>query len=105
MNSPPSASVATTGRLTIAPVPRIADVPAGTIGVSKSAPPEPVLVTVNVAPLSSSGVTLLSRVRAGEVGDLAGDAGEVEVARVADHRARRDRASVSTAMPTFSSPW
>ena len=62
--SPPSASVTTTGRLTIAPVPRMATCGWLMIGVSKSAPRLPVLVMVKVPPARSSGVILLLRVRA-----------------------------------------
>src|SRR3954468_15395955 len=64
MVSPPSASVTTTGRLTIAPVPRMATCGWLMIGVSKSAPRLPVLVMVKVPPARSSGVILLLRVRA-----------------------------------------
>ena len=60
--------------------------PPGTIGVSKSAPPEPVLVTVKVRAAELVRRDLVVAGAAGQVGDLAGDAGEVEVARVADDR-------------------
>ena len=63
MTSPSSGSLTTTGRLTTAPVPRIADCGVGTIGVSKSAPRLPVLVSVKVPPAISSGLILLVRVR------------------------------------------
>jgi hypothetical protein len=52
------------------------------IGVSKSAPLLPVLVSVNVPPDSSSGPILLSR----QVGDLARQSGDRQVAGVLDHR-------------------
>ena len=68
------------------PVPRIADCGRNTTGVSNSAPRDPVFVSVNVPPESSSGFSWLLRVRVGEVGDLRGEPGEVEVAGVADHR-------------------
>ena len=56
------------------------------IGVSNSAPRLPVLVSVNVPPDSSSGRDLVVAGALGEVGDLAGEAAEVEVAGVVDHR-------------------
>src|SRR3954467_9574904 len=96
----------TTGRLTTAAVPRIPTCGWLMIGVSKRAPRLPVFVSVKVPPPSSSGVILLRRGRAaragvfpgvaavvwwaagavGQVGDLPGDAGDVEVAGVPDHR-------------------
>ena len=67
-------------------MPRIATCGWLMIGVSNSAPRLPVLVSVNVPPPSSSGVILLFAGALGEVGDLAGEAGDVEVAGVLDHR-------------------
>ena len=55
--------ITTTGRLTMAPVPRMATCGWLMIGVSKSAPLLPVLVMVNAPPARSSGVILLFRVR------------------------------------------
>ena len=102
--SAPSWSVATTGRLTMAPVPRMADVPTGTIGVSKSAPPDPVLVTVKVPPLSSSGVTLFARVRVARSAIFRAIPARLRSPAPRMTGTTRPR-SVSTAMPTFSSPW
>ena len=56
------------------------------IGVSNSAPRLPVLVSVNVPPASSSGPTWPDLVRDGEVGDLAGEAADVQVAGAVDDR-------------------
>ena len=56
------------------------------IGVSNSAPRLPVLVSVNVPPPSSSGADLVGAGALGQIGDLAGDAAEVQVAGVVDHR-------------------
>ena len=56
------------------------------IGVSNSAPRLPVLVSVNVPPTSSSGLILFDARALGEVGDLAGEAGEVQVAGIVDDR-------------------
>src|SRR5690625_5248816 len=55
IESSPSAFCTTAGRLVMVPVPRMATVGCATIGVSNSAPPDPVLVIVNVAPDRSSG--------------------------------------------------
>ena len=54
------------------------------IGVSNSAPPLPVFVIVKVEPLSSSGLTLLSRVRQ-QIVDALGQPGDIEVPGVLDH--------------------
>ena len=86
MTSPSAGSSTTTARLTTVPVPRMPTCGWLMIGVSNSAPRLPVLVSVNVPPASSSGLTWPARVRAGQVGDLAGQAADVEVARVADDR-------------------
>ena len=56
------------------------------IGVSNSAPRLPVLVSVNVPPDSSSGLDLAGPGPRGQVGDLAGQAAQVEVAGVVDDR-------------------
>ena len=64
MTSAPSTPFITTGRFTIVPTPMIAVSGMLRTGVSKSAPPEPVLVTVKVEPDSSSGPIFESRVRA-----------------------------------------
>src|SRR5690625_5874966 len=55
IESSPSAFCTTAGRLVMVPVPRMATFGCATIGVSNSAPPDPVLVIVNVAPDRSSG--------------------------------------------------
>ena len=60
------------------PVPRIATCGRNTSGVSNSAPREPVLVSVNVPPASSSGFSLFSRVRAARSAICVGELGEVE---------------------------
>ena len=78
--------MSTTGFLTTAPVPRMPTWGWLMIGVSISAPREPVLVMVNVPPESSSGVILFAPGAVGHVGDLAGEPGEVEVPGVVDHR-------------------
>ena len=56
------------------------------IGVSNSAPRLPVLVSVNVPPDSSSGRDLVGAGALGDVGDLAGQAGDRQVAGLLDHR-------------------
>ena len=84
MTSWPVESWATTGRLTTAPVPRMATCGWLMIGVSNRAPRLPVLVTVKVPPLSSSGRELVRARALGEVGDASGQAGDVQVAGVAD---------------------
>src|SRR6201996_2432605 len=87
MTSPRAGSSTTTGRLTTLPTPRMPTWGRLRIGVSNSAPRLPVLVSVKVPPDSSSGPTWPSRVRAaGEVGDLPGQAADVQVARAVHHR-------------------
>ena len=54
-SSPVSGSVSTTTRLSIEPVPRIADVPLGMIGIPTIVPRTPGLVIVKVAPCISPG--------------------------------------------------
>ena len=56
------------------------------IGVSNSAPRLPVLVSVNVPPARSSGADLPGPGAGGQVGDLAGQAADVQVAGLLDHR-------------------
>ncbi len=63
IDSSPSAVLTTIGRRTIAPVPMMPICGWLMIGVSKSAPTEPMFVTVKVPPESSSGMILLLRVR------------------------------------------
>ena len=86
ITSLPSASLITIGRLTIAPVPRIADCGGTKIGVSNSAPTEPVLVMVKVPPDSSSGPILLSRVRLARSAILRAMPADVQVVGALDHR-------------------
>ena len=74
----------TIGRFTMAPVPRMPDCGGTKIGVSKSAPTEPVLVTVNVPPESSSRPDLVVAGALREVGDLPRNPGDVEVVGVLD---------------------
>ena len=56
------------------------------IGVSNSAPRLPVLVSVKVPPDRSSGLTLAGPGAVGQVGDLAGQPADVQVAGVLDDR-------------------
>jgi hypothetical protein len=104
IDSLPNSSVTTTGRLTIAPVPRIATCGWLMIGVSNSAPLLPMLVMVNVPPESSSGADLVGAGAIGDVRDLAGDAGDVEVARLLDDRDEQALLGVH-GDPRFSLPW
>ena len=76
----------TTGRLTTAPVPSMPTCGWLRIGVSNSAPRLPVLVSVNVPPVISSGLTLLARVRSARSAILRARPAEVEVAGVLDDR-------------------
>ena len=76
----------TTGRLTTAPVPRMATCGWLMIGVSNSAPRLPVLVSVKVPPDSSSGPILLVRVRSARSAILLARPGDRQVAGVLDHR-------------------
>ena len=94
----------TTGRLTTVPVPRIATCGWLMIGVSKSAPRLPVLVSVKVPPDSSSGVTLLSRVRAARSGILRAIPAIERSPAFLITGTSRPR-SVSTAMPRCSPSW
>ena len=64
MVSSPSGPVITFGRFSMAPIPRMAVVGTGMIGVPMSDPNTPGLVIVNVASCTSSGRELL-RARAG----------------------------------------
>jgi hypothetical protein len=77
------ASIAT-GFFSIAPVPRIAAVPSGMMGMPTTVPSTPGLVIENVAPWISSGLSFRSRARCAEVGDATRHAGEVEFI-VPDH--------------------
>ncbi|CPU65292.1 Uncharacterised protein [Mycobacteroides abscessus] len=72
--------------------------------MSKTAPPEPVFVIVNVAPASSSGPTLLARVRAPRSAILRAMPARLRSPASLITGTTRPR-SVSTAMPTFSWPW
>ncbi len=101
MTSPSSGSLTTTGRLTTAPVPSIADCGDGTIGVSKSAPRLPVLVSVKVAPASSSGLILLVRVRSATSAIRRAMPARLRSPALWMTGTIRPR-SVSTAMPRFS---
>src|SRR5882757_4154179 len=80
MESCPSESVITTGRLTTAPVPRMPTCGWLMIGVSVRAPREPMLVMVNVR------LDLVGAGALGQVGDAPGQAGQVQVAGVVQHR-------------------
>src|SRR5713101_5649115 len=71
ITSPSAASSTTTGRFTTVPVPRIATCGWLMIGVSNRAPRLPVLVSVNVPPASSSGLTCPAQVLGVVVDDLA----------------------------------
>src|SRR6266436_5393965 len=64
ITSPSAGSSTTTARFTTEPVPRIATCGWLMIGVSNSAPRLPVLVSVNVPPARSSGLTCPALVRA-----------------------------------------
>ena len=104
MTSWPVSSCTTTGRLTTAPVPRIATCGWLMIGVSNSAPRLPVLVTVKVPPDSSSGDSLLVRVRSAR--------SAMRRAMPAMFRSPASRMtgtsrprSLSTAMPRCSASW
>ena len=100
----PVSSVTTTARLTTAPVPRIADLRlvddrgveqrAAAAGVGQREGAAGQLVR---ADLVGAGAL-------GQVGDLAGEAGDVEVAGVRITGTSRPR-SVSTAMPRCSASW
>ena len=79
----------TTARLTTAPVPRMATCGWLMIGVSKSAPRLPVLVSVKVPPDSSSGVILFGAGALGDVGDLARQPGDRQVAGLLDDRGQQ----------------
>src|SRR4029453_13308576 len=86
MMSPSPGSFTTTARLTTAPVPRMPTCGWLMIGVSKSAPRLPVLVSVKVPPASSSGLFFLLGGGPAPVGDPLGQAGQVEVPGVAQDR-------------------
>ncbi|GAA3290335.1 hypothetical protein GCM10020295_04520 [Streptomyces cinereospinus] len=66
-------------------MPRMATWGGVRIGVSNRAPREPVLVTVKVAPDSSSGVIRCPPAAGGEVGDAPCEMSDAEGARVVDH--------------------
>ena len=83
------------------PVPRMADWGKNTIGVSNSAPREPVLVTVKVPPESSSGVSLLLRVRSALSAISVASWAMLSSLALRTTGVSRPR-SVSTAMLTFS---
>src|SRR5581483_2380319 len=72
ITSPSAGSSTTTARLTTPPVPRIATCGWLMIGVSNRAPRLPVLVSVNVPPASSSGLTWPALVLGVVVDDLPG---------------------------------
>ena len=83
------------------PVPRIADCGRNTTGVSNSAPREPVFVSVNVPPESSSGFSLLLRVRAARSAICAASSARSSSPASRMTGVSRPR-SVSTAMHMFS---
>ncbi len=100
----PSLSVRTVSRLTTAPVPRMATWGWLRIGVSNSAPRLPVLVSVNVPPLSSSGLMAFVRVRSARSAILRERPAMLRSPASFMTGTSRPR-SVSTAMPRCSAPW
>ncbi len=104
MVSSPFSSVTTTGRFFTMPAPRMPTCGCTMIGVSNSAPLLPRLVSENVPPASSSGVTLFARALAARSAILCARPARLRSPALWITALSRPR-SVSMAMPRCSAAW